>query len=156
MAETRDFGGVYIGRMFARADSAVPSHRAPVLQHSDLWLALARLSNYENARKVLNKARTAIPTEPLIWITAAKLVRSFLPAFSSAINRETGLQHKLGAQSVTAALKRKGGGILYLLQLWHCGELRFPAKPQSVTATLEHAVGQACSIWYRDCGTVLC
>jgi hypothetical protein len=47
-----------------------------VLQHSDLWLALARLSSYENARKVLNKARTAIPTEPLIWITAAKLVNS--------------------------------------------------------------------------------
>ena len=45
------------------------------MQHADLWLALARLSNYDNARKVLNKARTAIPTEPLIWITAAKLVR---------------------------------------------------------------------------------
>ncbi len=44
------------------------------MQHSDLWLALARLSSYDNARKVLNKARTAIPTEPLIWITAAKLV----------------------------------------------------------------------------------
>ena len=44
------------------------------LQHTDLWLALARLSNYNSAKAVLNKARTAIPTEPLIWITAAKLV----------------------------------------------------------------------------------
>ena len=53
-----------------------------LMQHSDLWLALARLSSYDNARKVLNKARTAIPTEPLIWITAAKLVS--LPRFCAA------------------------------------------------------------------------
>ena len=38
-----------------------------------MWLALAKLETYENARKVLNMAREAIPTEPLIWITAAKL-----------------------------------------------------------------------------------
>lgn len=31
-------------------------------QHVELWLALARLESYENARKVLNKARQAIPT----------------------------------------------------------------------------------------------
>ncbi len=39
----------------------------------EMWLALARLETYENARIVLNKARQAIPTEPQIWITAAKL-----------------------------------------------------------------------------------
>ena len=38
-----------------------------------LWLALARLENYENARKVLNKARESIPTDRQVWITAAKL-----------------------------------------------------------------------------------
>jgi pre-mRNA-processing factor 6 len=38
-----------------------------------LWLALARLETYENARKVLNKAREHIPTDRQIWITAAKL-----------------------------------------------------------------------------------
>ena len=38
-----------------------------------MWLALARLETYENARKVLNKAREAIPTDRHIWITAAKL-----------------------------------------------------------------------------------
>ena len=38
-----------------------------------LWLALARLETYENARKVLNKARENIPTDRQIWITAAKL-----------------------------------------------------------------------------------
>ena len=30
-------------------------------------------SRYKNAKKVLNKARETIPTEPQIWITAAKL-----------------------------------------------------------------------------------
>ena len=39
----------------------------------ELWLALARLEQYDNARKVLNRARQAIPTEPAIWINAAKL-----------------------------------------------------------------------------------
>lgn len=38
-----------------------------------MWLALARLETYEQARRVLNQARQAIPTEPAIWITAAKL-----------------------------------------------------------------------------------
>ncbi|CAN0574124.1 unnamed protein product, partial [Ectocarpus sp. 12 AP-2014] len=38
-----------------------------------MWLALARLETYENAQKVLNRAREAIPTEPAIWITASKL-----------------------------------------------------------------------------------
>lgn len=39
----------------------------------ELWLALARLENYENARRVLNKARENIPSDRHIWITAAKL-----------------------------------------------------------------------------------
>lgn len=34
---------------------------------------MARLETYENARKVLNKARENIPTDRHIWITAAKL-----------------------------------------------------------------------------------
>ena len=38
-----------------------------------LWLALARLETYENARRVLNKARENIPTDRQIWIMAAKL-----------------------------------------------------------------------------------
>ncbi len=38
-----------------------------------LWLALARLETYDNARKVLNKAREHIPTDRQIWISAAKL-----------------------------------------------------------------------------------
>lgn len=44
-----------------------------VVQHVELWLALARLENYDNAQTVLNNARRAIPTEPVIWISAAKL-----------------------------------------------------------------------------------
>ena len=40
---------------------------------AQLWLALAKLETYENARKVLNKARENIPTDRQIWVTAAKL-----------------------------------------------------------------------------------
>ena len=43
------------------------------MQHVELWLALARLESYDNARKVLNRARQAVPTDAAIWITAAKL-----------------------------------------------------------------------------------
>ena len=43
------------------------------LQHVELWLALARLESYENARKILNEARRALPSEMAIWIHAAKL-----------------------------------------------------------------------------------
>ena len=39
----------------------------------ELWLALARLESYENARKILNEARRALPSEMAIWIHAAKL-----------------------------------------------------------------------------------
>jgi len=39
----------------------------------DLWLALARLEDYEQARKVLNNARKKVPSEPQVWLTAAKL-----------------------------------------------------------------------------------
>ena len=49
------------------------SHINCVFLSSQLWLALARLETYENARKVLNKARENIPTDRQIWITAAKL-----------------------------------------------------------------------------------
>jgi len=39
----------------------------------DLWLALARLESYENAKKVLNCARTCDPTSHEVWIAAARL-----------------------------------------------------------------------------------
>lgn len=39
----------------------------------ELWLALARVETYENARKVLNKARAAIRTSYEIWVAAARL-----------------------------------------------------------------------------------
>ena len=57
----------------------LPPHPSPPLPLpspfllSQLWLALAKLETYENARKVLNKARENIPTDRQIWITAAKL-----------------------------------------------------------------------------------
>jgi len=42
----------------------------------DFWLALAKLETYQEAKKVLNQARRALPTELAIWITAAKLEES--------------------------------------------------------------------------------
>jgi pre-mRNA-processing factor 6 len=43
---------------------------------AEMWLALARLETYENARKVLNQARRALPAERAVWIAAAKLEES--------------------------------------------------------------------------------
>jgi pre-mRNA-processing factor 6 len=42
----------------------------------ELWLALAKLESYENAQKVLNKARKSLPNERSIWMAAAKLEES--------------------------------------------------------------------------------
>lgn len=39
----------------------------------ELWLTLARVETYDNARKVLNKARAAIRTSYEVWIAAARL-----------------------------------------------------------------------------------
>ena len=38
-----------------------------------MWLALAKLETYQNAKEVLNRARKNLPTEHSIWIHAAKL-----------------------------------------------------------------------------------
>lgn len=42
-------------------------------QHVELWLALTRLESHAGARKVLNRARLAVPTDASIWTTASKL-----------------------------------------------------------------------------------
>ena len=39
----------------------------------EIWLALAKLEDYEKAKVVLNKARQSLPQEHSIWIHAAKL-----------------------------------------------------------------------------------
>jgi pre-mRNA-processing factor 6 len=44
-----------------------------VPQSTELWLALAKLETYDNARVVLNKAREKLPTDHTIWVNAAKL-----------------------------------------------------------------------------------
>ena len=92
------------------------------MPHSvDMWLALARLETYENARRVLNQAREAIPTEPAIWLTAAKLeeahghgaelvdrivskaVRS-LASYQVVIDREAWLKEAESAEQAQAPL----------------------------------------------------
>jgi len=44
-----------------------------VPRSTDLWLAWAKLENYEKARAVLNRARDANPTDYTIYVAAAKL-----------------------------------------------------------------------------------
>lgn len=41
-----------------------------------MWLALAKLETYDNAKAVLNRARKALPQEHSIWVNAAKLEES--------------------------------------------------------------------------------
>ena len=67
-------------------------------QHVELWLALARLENYENARKVLNKARQAVPTDAAIWITATKLEEAQVPALAAT--------HPLSVHGIVRAVHR--------------------------------------------------
>lgn len=42
-------------------------------QEWDLWLSLINISDYGEAKALLNKARKLMPTNHLIWVTAAKL-----------------------------------------------------------------------------------
>src|SRR5437762_5811458 len=52
--------------MLARATELIPFS-------VELWLALSHLETYQNARKVLNKARKAVRTSYEIWIAAMRL-----------------------------------------------------------------------------------
>jgi len=44
-----------------------------VPRSTELWLALAKLENYEKARAVLNRASQANPNDHTIYVAAAKL-----------------------------------------------------------------------------------
>lgn len=85
------------------------------------------METYENARRVLNKARENIPTDRHIWITAAKLEEAngntqmvekiidraitSLRANGVEINREQWIQVSAGV-SVTSRREREGQEIL--------------------------------------------
>lgn len=107
---------------------------------TQLWLALARLETYENARKVLNKARENIPTDRHIWVTAAKLEEAngntqmvekiidraitSLRANGVEINREQWIQVGLQLRSGSAAAPKMDvlPHVASLLgQGWHMG-----------------------------------
>ncbi len=64
-----------------------------------LILIWFRLENYENARRVLNKARDHIPTDRQIWITAAKL--------EEANGNEKMIDKIIGKKQKLFMLKRK-------------------------------------------------
>lgn len=51
----------------------VLAHVSPRTRANELPSLSPHVNSYANARKVLNEARKKLPTEPSIWITAAKL-----------------------------------------------------------------------------------
>jgi len=83
--------------LLARAVEEVPLSE-------DLWLALARLESPENAQKVLNKARMALPKNHKIWLQAARLQEQL------GANERVGVLMKRAVQSLareSAMLKRE-------------------------------------------------
>ena len=83
--------------LLARAVEEVPLSE-------DLWLALARLETPENAQKVLNKARMALPKNHKIWLQAARLQEQL------GANDRVGVLMKRAVQSLareSAMLKRE-------------------------------------------------
>lgn len=119
-----------------------------------LWLALARLETYENARKVLNKARENIPTDRHIWITAAKLEEAngntqmvekiidraitSLRANGVEINREQWIQVR-SAGAVVSALST--GALLLVGVPWWAGTSGWPLRDASSRWQAEQAWG---------------
>ena len=119
-----------------------------------LWLALARLETYENARKVLNKARENIPTDRHIWITAAKLEEAngntqmvekiidraitSLRANGVEIHREQWIQVR-SAGAVVSALST--GALLLVGVPWWAGILGWPLRDASSRWQAEQAWG---------------
>lgn len=79
------------------------------MQHVELWLALARLESYDNARKILNEARRALPSEMGIWIHAAKLEEANVGS--------------LAALAACPVCERAQGPCLEF-PFWHCDILR--------------------------------
>ena len=83
--------------LLARAVEEVPLSE-------DLWLALARLESPENAQKVLNKARMALPKNHKIWVQATRLQEQL------GANERVGVLMKRAVQSLareSAMLKRE-------------------------------------------------
>ncbi|KAH8741516.1 Pre-mRNA splicing factor Pro1/Prp6 HAT repeat protein [Cryptosporidium ryanae] len=47
-----------------------------VPQYEEFWLKLASISSYNDSQRILNEARRELPTNPGIWVAAAKLEES--------------------------------------------------------------------------------
>ncbi|KAJ1721164.1 U4/U6 x U5 tri-snRNP complex subunit Prp1 [Coemansia erecta] len=84
---------------------------------SDLWLALARLETHEKARRVLNRARRALPQSTDVWVAAVRLEE----------------QHAAGddrllaiAQKAVGALARVMSRALWLDEAARCADDGFP------------------------------
>ena len=69
------------------------------MQHLELWVALARSKSWQTACRLLNYARRYDPSDPAVWIAAAKLkeAQGNLDTVRSIIDR--GIKY-LAAQGV--------------------------------------------------------
>lgn len=78
----------------------------------ELWLALARLESFEQAQKVLNRARKAIPTDATIWFMAAKLRESHgLDEAQAALKDDQPDAQVCGFQTMFGSLRTSGSAL---------------------------------------------
>jgi len=98
-------------------------------------LALARLETYENAQKVLNKARKALPAERSIWIAAAKLEESQ--------QRGADVVNKIMERAVSALAKKKDAVVITRAQWLQEAEAAEAAgSPLTSAAIVKYTIGQ--------------
>lgn len=102
----------------------------PALLSVQLWLALARLETYENARKVLNKARENIPTDRHIWTTAAKLEEA---------NGNTQMVEKIIERAITSL---RANGVEINREQWIQVQLRRDPSGSQVSGVLHTGVSR--------------
>lgn len=117
----------------------VPQSRAVECcpQHVELWLALARLETYENARKVLNKARQAVPTSAEVWVTGAW---DGAGRGGAALCRRG---HPAGQAEACSSLSGRPGNGRVVLSASGCTRVPLPTPPRLAASKLEEANGQA-------------
>ncbi|EFC49970.1 predicted protein [Naegleria gruberi] len=75
----------------------------------DLWLALAKLNPYKDAKKVLSRAISKLPREPLIWISGAYLEEEHYNTETTNTNGKNSIQKVIkNAIETLKKLKEEG------------------------------------------------
>lgn len=115
-----------------------------VLPHSvELWLALARLETPERAKKVLNKARKAVPTSHEIWIAACRLIeQSAMAEGKSKDDREKELRI-VDATIATGVTELKRHQVVLTRDQWisEAEKCETEGSPRTCEAIIKATVG---------------